>query len=44
MTIPKNKKNKKLLRLRVKVKQRFFYKSLYPNQSLGFNNKRRVQQ
>jgi len=44
MTIAKRRKNKKLMRLKIKVKQRFLFKTLNPNHSLGFNNKRQLQQ
>ena len=38
MTIAKNKKNKKLLRVKLKVKQRFIFKALNPKaKPIGFN-------
>ena len=44
MTIASKYKNKKLIRLKIKIKQREFYKTLNPQaKPLGFNPQRRFK-
>jgi len=44
MTIASKHKNKKVLRLKIKIKQRVFYKTLNPQaKPLGFNPQRRFR-
>lgn len=44
MTIASKHKNKKLIRLKIKIKQREFYKTLNPQaKPLGFNPQRRFK-